>query len=163
MKCFTQYHRPETPLYYASLQIQTDKEQINRTKVVIRKWWQFPLSVALTWDPKLTSVPLGSWSFENLRLNSDQQENTTGNLNPKKFQILLYNSRVECHRSCQHFLVLPLWICKENCDWLGQTDIMEIASPARFRRRYFWWRQATTGNTSAHAGYYSARTVQGRN
>ena len=56
-------------------------------------------------------------------------------------------------RSTLESCTVPLRICKENCDWLGQTDVTEIASPARFRRRYFWWREATTGNTSAHAGY----------
>ena len=58
-----------------------------------------------------------------------------------------------CESSTHDFCVLPLQICKVKCDWFIRVDVMEIVLAARVQRRYFRWRQATAGNTSAFAGY----------
>ena len=59
--------------------------------------------------------------------------------------------------SAHDLCVLPLWICKVNCDWLVRADVTEIALSARFRWQFFSGRVKQTPRnrlcsqaTSAH-------------
>ena len=72
-------------------------------------------------------------------------------IKPENFpELILCNflTRV-CESSTHDLCVLPLQICKVKCDWFLSADVTEIVLVARVRRRYFWRRQPTAGNTSA--------------